>query len=334
MNVLSSLYQELRAYKRSRALAVAIRIGILRALKAYPQSVSEIAAELRVSEKWLKPLLAIVCESQLVVNSAAGYELTMDGKLAADDGALNAFVGYHYFCYDAWRDLPKMLSSKGGGEFHRQQMNDPDFSTAFISLLDTIAQANLEFLKTECSHILSGHVLDIGAGPSTLCRYLATEGYIRLSAIDLPPIASMARQLYGESPRVSWIEEDFFSWEAPCKYDSIYCSHFLEYCPATRLPVWLRRIQRCLNPKGTAAFVVFLRDENAPIQLDLDLFELSTGLNGDALGHICTPVEFVSALNEVGFSDIKIRAIPSGLSYPEYLVTGIYIPDKGANNEK
>jgi hypothetical protein len=144
----------------------------------------------------------------------------------------------------------------------------------------------------------------------------------------------MARQLYGESSQTIWIEEDFFSWDVPYGYDAIYCSHFLEYCPNSRLSSWLRRMRNCLNPNGYAAFVVFLRDENLPIQPNLDLFEISTGLNGDALGHICTQTEFESALAEAGFSNIITKAIPSGPSYSEYLVTCINFPTKGASNEK
>lgn len=332
MNGLSRLYNELRAYKRSRALSVAIRIGVLRTLQTQPMAVADIASHLSVAENWLRLLLRVLSDLGLVTFTQKGCHLTEEGALAAKDLSLEAFAGYHFYCYESWSPLLGMLSSKGGGEFHRQHINDPDFCLAFLESLDAIARANLDFLKKECTPVLSGHVLDIGAGPSTLCRCLAADGDIDLTALDLPPIASLARQLYGESNHVIWIEEDFFAWEPYRTFDAVFCSHFLEYCPERHLTAWLRRIRQVLVPGGKAVFVLFLRTDEEQLQSELDLFELSTGLNGDALGHVCSTSEFICALEEEGFSEICLRPFPPGPSYAEFLITCAYSAEKGVIN--
>ena len=320
MNNMSRLYSELRHYKRSRALSVAIRRGVLKAMSTNPASLAELSSRTGIAEAWPRPLLGVLQDLELISLDESEFCLTQEGAQADADPTLTAFAGYHFNCFDAWRMLPDHIEGISGGGFHRARIEDPDFCRAYLESMDCIAGANIEFLRRECNDALRGAVLDIGAGPATLCRSLAEDNSIFLAALDLPLMVHMARRLYGESDHIRWIEADFTKWLADRRYDAAFCSHFLEYCPRPQLPRWLDRIKNCIKPDGNLVLVSFLRSNDGSIEPELDMFELSAGLNGEMPGHLCTVKELAGALQKAGFKVMDIGQIPEGPSYSEFLV--------------
>lgn len=320
MSDLTRLYTELRAYKRSRVLAVAVRSGILRSLAFEAQSCNLIAKKTGYEQSWLRPILNTLVELQLVERADDHFRLTADGEMAQHDATLNCFAGYHLHCFEAWKALPKMLSSATGGGFHRTRIADRDFCDSYLRSMDAISQCNLAFLERECEPHLSGRVIDVGAGPATLCRKLAESGLLELTALDLAPVVEAARSLYGETDHMRWVAGDFPAWKPKSTFDALLCSHFLEYCSEDQLDTWLKVLFDYIRPGGKAAFVAFLRPNDTQPQAELDMFEISTGMNGDLLGRCHTKSEISCALARVGFVTIGQYAIPNGPSYNEYLI--------------
>ena len=315
-----SLFDELRAYKRSRALAVAFTTGLVDAVGSGEHAAGDIAAACGVPEDWASSLLTVLADLDVVEWAGDRWTLTSTGKVAVADQALRAFAGYHLHCYEAWLDLPDRCGGNAvDSGFHRRAAQNPEFVRSYLVSMDAIAQRSLPTLKKECR--LSGSVLDVGAGPSTFCRHLAFAGSCHVTALDLPPLVEQAKGLFEYPACFEWVAADFREYMPEREFDALFCSHLLEYASAAELPVWLSQMRGFLRPGGTAVFLTFLREANSEGSAGLDLFELSTGVNGERLGHVCTSDEFQAALQSAGLAEISCKALSKGPSYPEYLVT-------------
>lgn len=323
MSRMCSLFDELRAYKRSRALTVAITGGLLDAISDDGGTSDKVAADCGMSEDWACSLLGVLADLELVECVKDNWRLTSAGRDAATDKALRSFASYHLHCYEAWKDLPERtggVSSNGG--FHRQSIGNPVFARAYLQSMEAIGQRSLPFLQKECH--LDGNVVDVGAGPSTFCRHLAATPECRVTGLDLPPLVESAKQLFRYPDPFEWVAADFREYAPEDRFDGLFCSHLLEYASPSELPGWLAQLRGFLRPGGTAAFLVFLRESREDRVIELDLFELSTGLNGERLGRICTLDEFRAVLNDAGAKNIMLKALPKGPSYSEYLVTCLW----------
>lgn len=315
-----NLFDELRAYKRSRALAVALSSGILDAVHEGNETAGDIAKRCRMREDWASSLLRVLADLGVVERTSGTWKLTRTGEQAVDDEALRAFSGYHLHCYEAWLDLPARCNGQVDARgFHRRAAQNSDFVQSYLRSMDAIARRSLPFLKQNCR--LDGRVLDVGAGPSTFGRHLAEGRGCQVTALDLPPIVEEARKLYDCPHGFEWVGGDFREYAPPQPYDAVFCSHLIEYASRSELPSWLARMIGFLRPGGTVAFLTFLRNGEATDMSPLDLFELSTGVNGENLGHISTPGELEEALGAAGASGVACVALPEGPSYSEYLVT-------------
>jgi len=315
-----NLFDELRAYKRSRALAVAVSAGVLDTVHEGNETTGTIAEQCKMQEDWASSLLRVLADLGVVERTADTWKLTCMGEEAVADETLRAFSDYHLHCYEAWLELPARCNGRADVQgFHRRAADDGDFVRSYLRSMDAIAQRSLPFLKQHCR--LDGRVLDVGAGPATFCRHLVEDRGCHVAALDLPPIVEEARNLYGCPQGFAWIGGDFREYAPPQQYDAIFCSHLIEYASQPELPAWLGRIIGFIRPGGTAAFLTFLRSEGVVGTAQLNLFELSTGVNGERLGHICTPNEFQDALRNAGAADITCKPLPEGPSYSEYLVT-------------
>jgi len=316
---LGHLHDELRAYKRSRALAVALSSGLLDALRQEGGSAESVAQRRGLAKDWTTGLLDLLRIFRLVTRIDSHWELTSLGEQAVADPALRAFAGYHLHCYAGWQDLPERCQGDAGPGFHAAGAETPEFTNAYLRSMDAIAQRSFAFLQDRCR--VAGTVLDVGAGPSTFCRQLAACGSCRVTALDLPPIVEAAKELFASPAGFEWIAGDFRDFVPVRPFDTVFCSHLLEYASLAELPEWLALMRGFTRPGGKAVFLVFLRDSTTDAQLDLAVFQLSTGVNGAGLGHVCTSAELLDYLRNAGAGDIECTPLPRGPSYSEYLVT-------------
>ena len=315
------LIDELRAYKRSHALATAVGLGILNAMLAGKATIASICDVCSVETDYGRLLLNVLIHFDLVERCDDEYVLTPTGQEVARDNTFMPFAAYHMYVYEAWQALE--ASSRGEvtlGGFHCKRIADPYFCEAYLKSMEAMAQSQLQRLIQRCAPLLQGTVLDIGAGPSTLCRYLAAQQKCEVTALDLPKIVEKAQELFSFPESYEWVSQDFCCFEPSARFDGVFCGHLLEYCSADGLPKWLQKMQDCLQPGGYAVIVVFLR-ESGRLDVNLDLFEISTALNGESLGHICTVEEIQAILSKNGAKDIAIEPLTGGVSHPEYLVT-------------
>ena len=324
MSYLQKIYTAERAYKRSRVITTAIHLGILTALKGSNQGLSldDLQKVLGFSPPWLRSVINVLLFEGLIHREHGIYYLSCIGEEAESDPALRAFSGYHFHCFESWLHLPNALRTGEAGNFHRRRLGNVDFCRAYLESMDAIAQTHMQFLKTACTPYLRSCVLDVGAGPSSLCRELASlDSGMSVTAVDYPEIVSLARETYTAPPNFQWLPGDFLALDAKKPFDAVYCGHVIEYCPETDLASWLGRIRTFLREGGHLVLLLFMQPEIGDESEDLDLFELSTGLNGPQLGHIARKSEIMDALALSGYRDLNVTPIPQGPTYTEYLIT-------------
>ncbi len=316
MTDLAPVFKQLRAYKQSRLLAVALHQGVLQKFSAEGLSVEKIARSAGWDVKWLRPILGVLVDQGLLSQSAGLYKLTDLGHAVNVDNALNAFAGYHSHCYSAWSSLPDSLESGAGNGYHAKAERDPDFCNSYLKSLDEIAQHNLDFLQSYCQPLLSGSLLDVGCGPATLLRSLTQNDTMMCAdALDLPPINAAAESLYGHVAGLRWLAGDLWTWQPEKAYDALLCSHLLEYAGEEKIVPMLERLKGFVSPGGTMLLTVFVRSDE--VDPDLDLFEISTGLNGEQMGHVPSIQEFQEVLKQTQLELIECKHLPQGPSYRE-----------------
>ena len=325
MKKLDELIYKLRDYKFSHMLATAVGIGFLDALVENQEiPISLIAQKTGIQIGYAKGFARTLQHAGLVIlTDSCCCKLTELGIQAQQNEVFNSFSSYHMHVFEAWSSL-RTCCREGmtGGKFHRQRIEEPDFCKAYLLAMDAIAAKNVNFLKKKCLPLIHGRILDIGAGPSTFCRHLAKGNIEHVTGIDLDPIVTMAQKLFEYPENYSWESNEFETYQPEERFDCIYCSHILEYCTQTELVLWIQKIKKLLKPGGISAFVIFLRESDVFIEtLGLDMFEISTGLNGAHLGHITNEQEIVKICTDNGGSLIDCSPLPGDASYSEYLIT-------------
>lgn len=322
MNSINSLLQSLRAYKYSHVLATAVDIGILDALSESKKNLDDLSVKCHIRPGYLQCFLNILIYSSLIEKDGNLYRLSPLGEEVSQNNVFRSFSSYHRHTFGAWNNL--FIGCRTGslnGNFHRQKIEDPAFCQAYLESMEAMSQKNLLFIANKCNKTLTGQVLDIGAGPSTVCRYMAMNNRCNVVGLDFPPIVNKTCNLFTYPNNFRWEAVDFFDYDPYDSFDAIYCGHLLEYFSDETLFKWLAKVTKLIQPDGSLVLVVFLRTDDSDKNIDLELFQISTGLNGFELGQIRTFFELRKALLSYGYYDINIFDLPGNVSYPEFLVT-------------
>jgi SAM-dependent methyltransferase len=220
--------------------------------------------------------------------------------------------------------LPEFCETqnKAGMGYHQKQRQDAEFCKAYLKSMDAIATKQLGTIESRCKTFFKGNLLDIGAGPSTLGRYLVENKFCRVTAIDFPEIVDAAEKLFPMPDGFFWQGIDFMDYYPEQPFDIAYCGHLLEYLSQEDMDRHLTHIKDVLVSNGKVVFVCFLREEDANcLQIELDMFELSTCLNGASVGQVVSGSQMKKLLRNSGYDDIQINALSKGPSYNEYVIT-------------
>jgi ubiquinone/menaquinone biosynthesis C-methylase UbiE len=104
-------------------------------------------------------------------------------------------------------------------------------------------------------------VLDVGVGTATMLRFLQTNGYSDLHAVDATRCALRRLAELGIDAREALLPDIPYEDN---RFDLVIASQILEHIP--RRQMFLRSIRRVLKPSGRAAIIV--PDNNCLSPLD------------------------------------------------------------------
>jgi SAM-dependent methyltransferase len=331
VSAIDQLVEELRAYMRPHVLAVAVELGLLDAMSAGPATTRELERACGIEGHFLANFLGVLRSYGLVepADDDATFRPTPLGSEAASHPVFRSFAGYHAFNFEGWCQLRETCQSPEprGGRFHWRRSEEPRFRQNYLRSMEVIAQNSLPFIRREfhrLAHKEFGRVeglrvLDLGAGPATFTRTLSADG-ASVTAIDLPPMVEDARRLFGEPSGFSWHPGDFRTVAVAPLFDVVFCSHVLEYYDIEAV---IERVTSWLAPRALLVGVMFLRAGDPKLDAGLDLFEISTWLNGEERGRIVTVAD-ISACLQARFHRVEVQPIPSNVSYSEFLVTAAW----------
>lgn len=314
-SAISYLISELRAYKRAHTLASAVSSGILDVIQSGNDKISKISNATGIDQRYCFDYLEILRYYKLINIDDDCYIVTEIGKAAAMNDEFRAFSVYHLKEFEAWTQLNENAKLGAvGGKFHAKEMTDGEFTTAYMNMMNLIAEKNTEYIYEKIKHLLKGNIIDVGAGPATFCRYAAKRAPINVTLVDYHEIVKKNKEMFSYPVEFTWVETDFRSYKPNKLYDCSFCSHIMEYYPDD-----FSTVRNMVKSDGFSIFVLFLRQENT-CDPDSALYEISTGLNGVSIGHIFTIKEISDKLSKYGGRNIEILPLPGDVSYKEYLV--------------
>ena len=142
--------------------------------------------------------------------------------------------------YDAWAD-------RNGG-FDRGTHNDGWFAEK-----QRLLAALRDFEPT-------GDVLEIAGGTGQWTQHLLHHAR-SLTVIDAAPEAldENRRRLGLDARKVTYLQDDIFSWDPPTRFDAVFFSYWLSHVPPEYFEAFWERVGACLAPGGR----VFLIDNIA-----------------------------------------------------------------------
>jgi 2-polyprenyl-3-methyl-5-hydroxy-6-metoxy-1,4-benzoquinol methylase len=106
-------------------------------------------------------------------------------------------------------------------------------------------------------------ILDVGGGASSLAARLSSRGFVDITVLDISGEAlDLARAEFStETSRVTWIEQDLFSWSPQRRYDLWHdraLFHFL--VAASDVERYTQTLRSAISPGGKAIIGTFAAD--------------------------------------------------------------------------
>jgi ubiquinone/menaquinone biosynthesis C-methylase UbiE len=99
-----------------------------------------------------------------------------------------------------------------------------------------------------------GDLLELACGTGIWTEQLARSAST-LTAVDASPEVLAINKNRVNSPSVTYIEADLFSWEPPREFDAVFFSFWLSHVPPERFEAFWVMVRRALRPGGRFFFI-------------------------------------------------------------------------------
>ncbi|HTG00134.1 MAG TPA: methyltransferase [Nitrospirota bacterium] len=151
--------------------------------------------------------------------------------------------------------------------------------------------------------------IDLGGGPGTYSRELATRG-IAVTLFDLPETIAIARTMIDERKfrNIAFLEGDYHTDDIGHGYELVLISQIFHSLSSEECLELLRKSHEALNPKGRIAIQEFLLEEDRAQPQVGALFSINMLVNTSA-GRSYTPQEIKSWLLQAGFKKIVKKVL-------------------------
>jgi SAM-dependent methyltransferase len=313
-----STFEEFRdavsAYRLPRVLLAGLELDLFTTVDDRTWTVTDLARELKVSERGLEILCRNLAMAGLLVKKAATYR---NSRLAAT--ALNANHpayrgGYLELIRSHWTDWYRLLESvRSGLPIDHDVPDSPDYRRRFTWAMH---HRTLETAPAIAAEMSLGHartLLDLGGGPGTYAMaFLAKNPQLRATVCDRAAALEVAREIaatHRAGRRLSYLALDFTKEPIPDTYDVIWYSNVLHiYSPEDNLAVF-RRALAALTPGGRLIIQdAFLHDREGLYPAEASLFAVSMLLFTEG-GNTYTATETTKWLRSAGFARVTLVKI-------------------------
>ncbi|HSF69704.1 MAG TPA: methyltransferase [Nitrospira sp.] len=313
-----STFEEFRdavsAYRLPRVLLAGLELDLFTMVGERTWTVTELARELKVSERGLGILCRNLAMAGLLVKKGATYKNT---RLAAT--ALNANHpayrgGYLDLIKNHWTDWYRLLESvRSGLPIDHDVPDSPDYRRRFTWAMHHRTLETAPAIAEEVNLRRARTLLDLGGGPGTYAMaFLAKNPQLRATVCDRAAALDVAREIaatHRAGRRLSYLALDFTKEPIPGSYDVIWYSNVLHiYSPEDNQAVF-RRALAALIPGGRLIIQdAFLHDGEGLHPAEASLFAVSMLLFTEE-GNTYTAAETTKWLRNAGFAGVTLLKV-------------------------
>jgi len=300
-----------------RVLIAAIELDLFTAIGTDHWTISELAREMKVSERGL----AILCRNLAMVGLLKKQgETYRNSRLGAT--ALNAhhpaYRGdYLRLITSHWADWGRLLESvKSGLPLDHHEPEASDYRRRFTWAMHHRTMETAPKIAAQIDLRGARTLLDLGGGPGTYAMaFLAENPTLHATVCDRSAALDVAREIastHKAGPRLSYMPLDLLTEAIPGTYDAIWYSNVLHiYSPQDNQALF-RRVMASLNPGGRLLIQdAFLHDREGLFPEEASLFAVSMLLFTER-GNTYSAAETRAWLTNAGFERIKVLRMKKG----------------------
>ncbi len=250
-----------RGYQRTAAMKAAIELDLFTLIGEGKNSVPEIAAAARASERGIRILCDNLAVQGFLNKANAAYTLAPDTEMFLDrksPSCINDAAAGFFASQEVIRSFDSLADAvrKGGTAAQGQGMMDPndplwvDFAVSMVNVQRPMAFGVAKVLNAEAG--APWKVLDVASGHGLFGVVLASKNpNAEIYSQDWAPVLEVAQKnayAAGVTPRFHKIPGDAFNVDLGSEYDLVLLTNFLQLLDVTAIEVFLKKYMRRSSP--------------------------------------------------------------------------------------
>jgi acetylserotonin N-methyltransferase len=311
----------IEAFRRSKAMFTAVRLGIFDELERGPQTAATLAERLALNAGACTRLLDGCVSLQLLTREEQTYRNTPVSSRFLVSSSPDTLAGYIVYSdeslYPLWSHLEDAIregSNRWAQTFGSREalfahfFRDEAATASFLAGMRGMGQIACPFIVRAFDLGRFSHFVDVGGATGHLAiEACAAYPSLRATVLDLPRVESFARShIAGSSvaDRVEFVPADFFTEALPAG-DLYALSRILHDWAEPQIEILLRKIFAAL-PRGGGLLVAeaLVNDERTgsvyALMQDLNMLVCTDGRER-------TPAEYFRLLQSAGFQKVDYR---------------------------
>ena len=309
----------IEAFRRSKTMFTAVRLGIFDHLEAEPYTAEALAAKLNLNRDALARLLNACIALELLDHNNQTYQNTPRASKYLVSTSADTFAGYIAYSdqslFHLWAHLddavregtnrwPQTFGSRDA--LFDYYFRDPAATADFINAMNGFGRLSSPLLVRGFDLNRFSHLVDVGGATGHLA-IAACEAYPDLHAtvLDLPRVEPYARAHIAKSnvaDRVQFVTGDFFTDPLPCA-DLYALGRILHDWSDSKIIDLLGKISRTVAPGGGVLVLEALVDDDRSgpvyaLMQDLNMLVCTDGRER-------TFAEYRALLEASGFTDLQ-----------------------------
>lgn len=314
-----SILDYIEAFRRSKAMFTAVRLGVFDHLQANPQSAHELATELSVNARALSRLLAACVALGLLRRDGDIFRNTPSAARYLVTTSPHTFAGYIKYSDESlfrlWSHLDDAVregSNRWEQTFGSRDAlfdyyyRDPQATANFVRAMNGFGLLVSDRIAKAFDLSPFRHMVDLGGATGHLA-IAACRAYpdLRATVVDLPRVEPFAREHIAQSAvsdRVHFLTADFFAEPLP-QGDLYALGRILHDWDDTKIHALLMKIAAALPSRGGILIAEALVDDDGcgpvyALMQDLNMLVCTNGRER-------TLAEYRGLLERAGFANVR-----------------------------